>query len=116
MKAGMRSLIISTADKNIKKWCNYTREASYRRNISYHQAIKLTPYQAVYGIKPHREKIPSTEESTQNQSEEENCDQEGIEETPRKRQKTKQNTTLIWCSRQNENNKSKNPSLKYQIW
>ena len=93
-KQDMRSLIISTADKNIKKWCNYTREASYTRNISYHRAIKLPPYEAVYGIKPHREKIPSTEESTQNQSEEEeNYDQEGIEETPRKRQKITENQT-----------------------
>ena len=40
------------------------------------------------------EKIPSTEESTQNQSEEEeNCRQEGIEDTPRKRQKITENQT-----------------------
>ena len=94
-----------------------TREASYRRNISYHRAIKLTPCEAVYGIKPHHEKIPSTEESTQNQSEEEeNCDQEGIEETPRKRQKitenqTKYNADMVEQTKQ----KQQKQKLKFKI-
>ena len=112
-KQDMRSLIISMADKEIQKWCQYTREASYTRNISYHRAIKLSPYEAVYGIKPHREMMTSnTEESTQNQSEEEN-DQEATEndeESPRKGQKivenqTKYNTDMINQTKRKQQNK-----------
>ena len=68
-KQDMRSLTVSTADKNIKKWCQYTREASYSRNISYHRTIEVSPYEAVYGIKPHREKLH--EQSKESQSEQE---------------------------------------------
>ena len=32
-------------------------EAAYARNIAYHRAIKQSPYEAVYGIKPHREQL-----------------------------------------------------------
>lgn len=97
----MRSLIVSTADKNINKWCQYTREASYTRNISYHRAIKLSPYEAVYGIKPHREKL--NEQTKERESEqEENKLEENSEKTsqpqddehqPRKRQKITENQT-----------------------
>ena len=112
-KQDMRSLIISTAEKNIQKWCHYTKEASYARNISYHRAIKLTPYEAVYGIKPHREIINSNaEENTQNDSQEEN-DQEVSgkdEEPPNKRQKiienqTKYNTDMVNQTKRKQQNK-----------
>lgn len=71
-KQDMRSLIVSTADKNIKKWCQYTREASYTRNISYHRTIKVSPYEAVYGIKPHREKLHEQSKERQSEQEESN--------------------------------------------
>ena len=51
----IRPLIMSTSSQNVKKWCEKVAEAAYTRNISYHRAIKMTPYEAVYGIKAHRE-------------------------------------------------------------
>lgn len=112
-KQDMRSLIISSAEKYIQKWCHYTKEASYAGNISYHRAIKLTPYEAVYGIKPHREIMNSNaEENTQNHSQEEN-EQEvsgNDEEPPNKRQKiienqTKYNTDMIDQTKRKQQNK-----------
>lgn len=55
-KEDMRALIMSTS-KETNRWCQSTMEASYVRNISYHRAIKQSPYEAVYGIKPHREQL-----------------------------------------------------------
>ena len=66
---------MSTADKNIKKWCQYTREASYTRNISYHRTIKVSPYEAVYGIKPHREKLNEQSKESQTEQEENNLEE-----------------------------------------
>ena len=53
-KEDMHTLIVSTATK-VSNWCKKLNEISYTRNITYHSAIKTTPYEAVYGIKPHRE-------------------------------------------------------------
>ncbi|KAL9972773.1 hypothetical protein ACROYT_G019142 [Oculina patagonica] len=78
------------------KWCNYTRQGSYTWIISHHRAIKLSPYKAVHGIKPQQETMtPSTKESTQNHSEEENDPEatENDEEPQRKRQKIIENQT-----------------------
>ena len=50
----MHTLIVSTATK-VSNWCKKLNEISYTRNITYHSAIKTTPSEAVYGIKPHRE-------------------------------------------------------------
>ena len=50
----MHTLIASTATK-VSNWCKKLGEISYTRNITYHTAIKTSPYEAVYGIKPHRE-------------------------------------------------------------
>lgn len=55
-KEDMRALIVST-NKETNKWCRSTMEAAYVRNIFYHRAIKQSPYEAVYGIKPHREQL-----------------------------------------------------------
>lgn len=49
----MHTLIASTATK-VSNWCKKLGEISYTRNITYHTAIKTSPYEAVYGIKPHR--------------------------------------------------------------
>ena len=97
----MRSLIVSTADKNIKKWCQYTREASYTRNISYHRAIKVSPYEAVYGIKHHREKLNEQSKESQSEQEENNLEESNEkrsqpqqdEDQPRKWQKIIENQT-----------------------
>lgn len=53
-KEDMQALILSTSSKNLKKWCEKAPDAAYSRNISYHRTIKMTPYEAVYGIKNHR--------------------------------------------------------------
>ena len=50
---------MSTSSQNVKKWCEKVAEAAYTRNISYHRTIKMTPYEAVYGIKAHREVLHS---------------------------------------------------------
>ena len=50
----MHTLIASTATK-VSNLCKKLGEISYTRNITYHTAIKTSPYEAVYGIKPHRE-------------------------------------------------------------
>ena len=57
----------STADKSIKKYCQYTREASYTRDVSYHRANKLATYKAVYEIKFHRQKLTQNTEKEVNQ-------------------------------------------------
>ena len=61
------------------------REASYTRNISYHRAIKVSPYEAVYGIKHHREKL--NEQSKESQSEQE---ENNLEESNEKRSQPQQ--------------------------
>ena len=53
-KEDMHTLIVSTVTK-VSNWCKKLNEISYTRNITYQSAIKTTPYEAVYGIKPHRE-------------------------------------------------------------
>ena len=53
-KEDMHTLIASTATK-VSNLCKKLGEISYTRNITYHTAIKTSPYEAVYGIKPHRE-------------------------------------------------------------
>ena len=50
-----RALIMSTSYTSVQKWCEKASEAAYTRNISYHRAIKMTPNEAVYGIKSHGE-------------------------------------------------------------
>ena len=85
-KEDMRALIMSTSSKNLKKWCEKAQEAAYTRNISYHRAIKMTPYEAVYGIKAHREVIhPHPDPDRDEESEE--CE----EERPTKRKKVQEN-------------------------
>ena len=65
----IRALIMSTSSQNVKKWCEKVTEEAYTRNISYHRAIKMTPYEAVYGIKAHREVLhPPISENRQEQT------------------------------------------------
>ena len=74
----MHTLIVSTAEKD-SNWCRKLGEISYTRNISYHTAIQTTPYEAVYGMKPHGEVL---QQSIQITSEGPN---HNLEQNPRKR-------------------------------
>ncbi|XP_048586878.1 KRAB-A domain-containing protein 2-like [Nematostella vectensis] len=53
-KEDMRAILISK-QKSVGEWCKATMEASYTMNITYHRAIKCSPYEAVFGFKAHRE-------------------------------------------------------------
>ena len=62
-KEDMHTCIVSTAGKNVSNWCKYLGEVCYTHNISYHSATKTTPYEAVFGMKPHREvSTPATQQ------------------------------------------------------
>ena len=78
----MRSLIVSTADKNIKKRCKYTREASYTRNISYHQLNEQS-----------KESQSEQEENDLEDSNEKSSQPQQDEDQPRKWQKIIENQT-----------------------
>ena len=54
-KENMRSIILSSENESIGEWCKYTLQASYTMNITFHRAIKCSPYEAVFGFKAHRE-------------------------------------------------------------
>ena len=60
-KEDMHTLIASTATK-VSNWCKKLGEISYTRNITYHTAIKTSPYEAVYRIKPHKELLQQSME------------------------------------------------------
>lgn len=79
-KENTRSLIMSTARK-VDHWCETTLEVSYTMNISHHSTIKTSPYEAVYGFKPHRENSKNPPET----------EQESQIERQRKRQKIQEN-------------------------
>ena len=95
-KEDMRALILSTSSQNLKKWRQKAQEAAYTRNISYHRAIKMTPYEAVYDIKSHRE-VYTSQNAEANQEDpdlrvDDNLkEREDEEERPKKRQKISQN-------------------------
>ena len=54
-KENARAVIMSKVQNKVDKWCKYTLEISYTMNITYHSAIKTTPYEATFGFKAHRE-------------------------------------------------------------
>lgn len=70
-KEDLHTLIVSTT-RNNSKWCSCLSNISYTRNITFHTAINTTPYEAVFGIKPHRE--ISQDKNTDTHSED--CSQE----------------------------------------
>ena len=45
-------------------------QAAYTRNISYHHAIKVSPHEAVFGIKPHREILQAGKRQAQDENDE----------------------------------------------
>ena len=120
-KEDMHTLIASTATK-VSNLCKKLGEISYTRNITYHIAIKTSPYEAVYGIKPHRELLnqsmeviheinpPQVEELNHNLKQnapnspevEADHDLSQPEERQRKRRKiskTKKHITKKWCNK-----------------
>ena len=48
-------LITSTCGLQISKWYKYTMQAPYIINFTYHCAINMTPYEAVFHMKAKRE-------------------------------------------------------------
>ena len=65
-KGDMPALILITSSQNLKKWRQKAQEAAYTSNISYYRATKMTPYEAVYDIKSHRE-VYTSQNSEANQ-------------------------------------------------
>jgi len=68
-KEDMRSIIMGLNDKNLDRWCECTMEVSYTMNITLHRAIHTTPYEAVFGIKAHRENLKNTTDEDVNDQE-----------------------------------------------
>ena len=55
-KENMRAIILSSVNgASIGEWCKYTLQASCTMNITFHRAIKYSPYEAVFGFKAHQE-------------------------------------------------------------
>jgi hypothetical protein len=100
-KEDMRAIMISSTNKKVKRWCSYTREAAYTRNISYHRAIKMCPYEAVFHVKPHREIVDTETEKDDDDDDLESAELDDEEiEMPNKRHKIienqrKYNTSMI---------------------
>ena len=42
---------MGTCGLQISKWCKYTMQVSYIMNITYHCAINMTQYEAVFHMK-----------------------------------------------------------------
>ena len=53
-KENTRTLIMSTCGLQISKWCKCTMQASYVMNITYHRAINMTLYEAIFPMKAKR--------------------------------------------------------------
>ena len=47
--------MMSTCGLQISKWCKYTVQASFIINITFHRAINMTLYEAVFHMKAKRE-------------------------------------------------------------
>lgn len=78
-KEDTRALIAGTAKGDLKKWCQFSWQASYVMNLTFHKAIKISPYEAVYGIKPHREHAISHANNNQPAAEPEMEEEQTIE-------------------------------------
>ena len=95
-KEDMPTLILITSSQNLKKWCQKAQEAAYTGNIGYYRAIKMTPYEAVYDIKSHREVYTSQNSEANQEDPDLRVDddlkkREDEEERPEKRRKISQN-------------------------
>ena len=59
-KENARAVIMSKVQSKVNKWCKCTLEISYTMNITYHSAIKTTPYEATFGFKAHWETLTTS--------------------------------------------------------
>ena len=94
-KEDMRAIILEIAEKNIQRWCEYTNQAAYTRNIYYRTIIEVSSYEAVFGIKPHREILRASKRQAQNENDEgtdqSTAEHAGDMEPQQKRKKIKEN-------------------------
>ena len=56
LKEEIRTLIVST-NRETNTWRQSSMEAAYVGNIAYHHATKLSPWEAVYGVKSHSKQV-----------------------------------------------------------
>ena len=56
LKEEIRTLIVST-NRETNTWRHSSMEAAYVGNIAYHRAMKLSPWEAVYGVKPYSKQV-----------------------------------------------------------
>ena len=119
-KEDMRALILCTSSQNLKKWRQKAQEAAYTRNISFHRAVKMTPYEAVYDIKSHRE-VYTSQNSEANQEDrdlhvdDDLKEREDEEERPKKRQRISHNQGKYnhqMIEQTNKKNEARNQKFK----
>ena len=116
----MLALILITSSQNLKKWRQKAQEAAHTSNISYYRAIKMTPYEAVYDIKSHRE-VYTSQNSEANQEDpdlrvdDDLKEREDEEERPEKRRKFSQNREKYnhqMIEQTNQKNEARNQKFK----
>ena len=121
-KEDMRTLILSESSKAMQSLCEYTSEAAYVKNISHHRAMKMSPYEAVFGFKPHREKLEhttDTEVNVQEAADETSEHEVDLEERWRKRRKIEQNQQKYnekMVEQTHKNNNARKKKFKYEIY
>lgn len=57
--------ILKEIQADLNSWCSKLGEAAYKKNITFHRAVKQTPYRLVFGIDPKKEmqmKVPAEED------------------------------------------------------
>ena len=57
--------ILKEIQADLNSWCSKLGEAAYKKNITFHRAVKQTPYRLVLGIDPKKEmqmKVPAEED------------------------------------------------------
>ena len=63
--------ILKEIQADLRTWCSKLGEAAYKKNITFHRAVKETPYRIVFGIDPKKEiqmKVPEEEEDQQTET------------------------------------------------
>ena len=98
-------------------------EAAYARDMSYHRAIQISPYEAVYGIKANREVFHSandqdTHEETNPEQHEELKEKEIQKEPAKKQQKNNRTSRKVRQSngqQTQKQNEARKKSFKLEI-
>ena len=80
--------ILKEKQVSLNTWCRFVGETAYKSNVTIHRATSKSPYELVFGIRPHRsmpttpspEQCSSMEADRQQESEDENeCAENAIE-------------------------------------